>query len=132
MTIVDLHRSHSVQAEQAAIGPWGEEEGDPPDLEGPGGRGRRDGSAMPSTVWFGPKGSESTERELIAFPGTHNGVAVLQWPRDASRSPRLFELGIPLLWLVRDGAELPRHERLCNSGSPGRQRMRKSTPLWQD
>lgn len=61
----------------------------------------------PSGVWFGPKHSESEERKLIAFLGSHNGVAVLQWPRDARRAGRFFELGIPCLWFVQDIADPP-------------------------
>ena len=67
----------------------------------------RAASTRPNGVWFGPKGSEATERELISFLGSHNGVAVLQWPRDVGRSHRLRCLGIPRLWFVHDGAALP-------------------------
>jgi hypothetical protein len=61
----------------------------------------------PNGVWFGPKGSEATERQLISFLGSHHGVAVLQWPRDIGRSHQLRSLGIPRLWFVHDGAALP-------------------------
>jgi hypothetical protein len=61
----------------------------------------------PNGVWFGPKGSEATERQLIRFLSSHNGVAVLQWPRDVGRSHQLRCLGIPRLWFVHDGAALP-------------------------
>ena len=67
----------------------------------------RSAGTRPNGVWFGPKGSEATERELISFLGSHNGVAVLQWPRDVGRSHRLRCLGIPRLWFVHDGAALP-------------------------
>src|ERR1700679_3341308 len=56
---------------------------------------------IPCTVWFGPKASESFEREMAAFLGAHNGVAVLQWPRDADRAAHLHEFGIPSLCFVR-------------------------------
>jgi hypothetical protein len=62
---------------------------------------------IPCTVWFGPKTSESFEREMAAFLGSHNGVAVLQWPRDVDRATHLRELGIPCLCFVRTGSELP-------------------------
>ncbi|MGA3147796.1 MAG: hypothetical protein ABSF33_09990 [Acidimicrobiales bacterium] len=61
----------------------------------------------PSGVWFGPKHSESEERKLIAYLGSHNGVAVLQWPRDAERAGRFLEFGIPCLWFVQDVADHP-------------------------
>jgi hypothetical protein len=96
MTLVDLDRTDSLQTEQGDIGSP-EEEGEPPDSA----------PRLPSTVWFGPKGLDSTERELITFLGSHNGVAVLQWPRDAGRSPRLCELGIRSLWLVHGVADPP-------------------------
>jgi hypothetical protein len=67
----------------------------------------RAASTRPNGVWFGPKGSEATERELISFLGSHNGVAVLQWPRDIGRSHRLRMLGIPRLWFVHDRDERP-------------------------
>ena len=64
-------------------------------------------STLPNGVWFGPKGSEATEKELVAFLGSHNGVAVLQWPRDTHRSNRFFALGIPCLWIVQDTDDVP-------------------------
>jgi hypothetical protein len=36
----------------------------------------------------------------MAFLGSHNGVAVLQWPRDAEHLPKLAQAGIPRLLLV--------------------------------
>jgi hypothetical protein len=63
--------------------------------------------SRPNGVWFGPRGSEATERQLISFLGSHHGVAVLQWPRDVGRSHQLRSLGIPRLWFVHDGAALP-------------------------
>jgi hypothetical protein len=63
--------------------------------------------ASPCTVWFGPRGPESVERELAAFLGSHNGVAVLQWPRDTNRAAHFADLGIPCLWLVRDPDDTP-------------------------
>jgi len=81
------------------------EEGDPakPDHAEAG----HSAGTRPNGVWFGPKGSDATERELISFLGSHNGVAVLQWPRDVGRSHRLRGLGIPRLWFVHDGSTLP-------------------------
>lgn len=55
---------------------------------------------VPSTVWFGPKRLDSVERELTGFLGSHNGVAVLQWPRDRDRARRLADDGVPRLWLT--------------------------------
>ncbi len=69
----------------------------------------------PSGVWFGSKRSEAEDRHLIAFLGTHNGAAVLQWPRDADRAAKLFSLGIPCLWFVQDAGDVP----LLRSGSEG-------------
>jgi hypothetical protein len=63
--------------------------------------------SSPSTVWFGPRGPESVERELTRFLGLHNGVGVLQWPRDTDRAAHLSELGIPCLWLVSELDDLP-------------------------
>jgi len=63
--------------------------------------------ASPSTVWFGPQGPASVERELTAFLGSHNGVAVLQWPRDTDRGAHFSDLGIPCLWLVPELEDPP-------------------------
>ena len=63
--------------------------------------------ASPSTVWFGPQGPESVERELAAFLGSHDGVAVLQWPRDTDRGAHFSGLGIPCLWLVPEHDDPP-------------------------
>jgi hypothetical protein len=62
---------------------------------------------IPCTVWFGPRTSESFEREMAAFLGSHNGVAVLQWPRDIHRATHLRELGIPCLCFVGAGSDFP-------------------------
>ena len=67
----------------------------------------RPAGTLPNGVWFGTQGSEATERELIGFLGSHNGVAVLQWPRDVGRTHRLSGLGIPRLWFVHDWTTLP-------------------------
>lgn len=45
------------------------------------------------------------ERQLSGFLGSHNGVAVLHWPRDAERARCLAERGIPRLWLTRSHPE---------------------------
>lgn len=74
--------------------------------------------AIPCTVWFGPNGSEYFEREMAVFLGSHSGVAVLQWPRDADRVTRLRELGIPLLWFVRDGSDFPTERRALEEWLP--------------
>jgi hypothetical protein len=76
-----------------------DEEGDPAD---PGPLSAR---VAPCTVWFGPKGSASFEREMLRYLGSHNGVAVLQWPRDSERSARCNALGIPTLCLVTNSTE---------------------------
>jgi hypothetical protein len=65
------------------------------------------GRARPNGVWFGPKTCDSDERKLIAFLGSHNGVAVFQWPRDAHRAQRFFDVGIPCLWLIQNPANVP-------------------------
>src|ERR1019366_1777159 len=62
---------------------------------------------IPCTVWFGPKTSEHFEREMAAFLGSHNGVAVLQCPRDTHRARCLRDLGIPCLWFVGALADIP-------------------------
>jgi hypothetical protein len=62
---------------------------------------------VPCTVWFGPKTSEHFEREMAAFLGSHNGVAVLRWARDTYRARSLRELGIPCLWFVKAPSEIP-------------------------
>jgi hypothetical protein len=85
----------------------GDEEGDPSTGRPGAGRPRRAASNRPSGVWFGSKRSESEDRRLIAFLGTHNGTAVLQWPRDADRGAKLFSLGIPCLWFVQNADDVP-------------------------
>lgn len=62
---------------------------------------------VPSSAWFGPFLEGSQERELVAFLGSHNGVAVLQWPRDAEHLPRLMVVGIPRLLLVHPSSQAP-------------------------
>jgi hypothetical protein len=93
----------------------GEDEDDP--STGRLGAGYPRGAApnRPSGVWFGSKRSESEDRHLIAFLGTHNGAAVLQWPGDADRAAKLFSLGIPYLWFVQNAADVPP----LRSGSEG-------------
>ncbi|HVX20085.1 MAG TPA: hypothetical protein VHB02_01915 [Acidimicrobiales bacterium] len=83
---------------------------------------REDQGAMPSAVWFGPRCAPADERELVAFLGSHNGVAVVRWPRDEWRLDLLCSRGIPCLWLVNAGdppPELagPLHEILPTSAS---------------
>ena len=84
-----------------------DEEGDPPEPRPLAARTSAVAHAGPNGVWFGPRGSESVERESIAFLGSHNGVAVLQWPRDADRAARFSDLGIPCLWFVQSTDDLP-------------------------
>ena len=62
---------------------------------------------VPCTVWLGPSTSKFFEREMAAFLGSHNGVAVLQWPRDTERATQFHELGIPCLYFVRTGHDFP-------------------------
>jgi len=106
MTTVGIQSIDELYESDSEDGP-SDEEGDPPKLARLETHPRGSASTPPNGVWFGPKGSEATERELIAFLGSHNGVAVLQWPRDADRSNRLLSLGIPCLWFVQDVADLP-------------------------
>jgi hypothetical protein len=95
-------------AQMDATGEWCEpqvdgessdEEGDPPDPD------PRSSGPAPCSVWFGPTGSASFEREMLAYLGAHNGVAVLQWPRDLERATRCRVLGIPTLWFISDATE---------------------------
>jgi hypothetical protein len=106
MTTVGLHSMDELCEPDSEDGP-SDEEGNPPKPGHLVVRSDRAVTPRPNGVWFGPKGSEATERELIAFLGSHNGVAVLQWPRDAHRAERFFDLGIPCLWFVQDAADLP-------------------------
>jgi hypothetical protein len=80
-------------------------EGDPPDPVPPA------TSAVACTVWFGPSVPPATERELLATLGSHNGVAVLQWPRDTDRARHCWDLGIPTLCFIRDLALPPASHR---------------------
>jgi hypothetical protein len=73
--------------------------GDPPDPDLPS------TGVVPCSVWFGPSGSASFEREILGYLGSHNGVAVLQWPRDLERAIRCSVLGIPTLCFVSDVKE---------------------------
>jgi hypothetical protein len=100
---------------QADSEPSGED-GDPSDSD------QRSSAVIPCTVWFGPSGSKSFERDMFAYLGAHNGVAVLQWPRDLERAARCRILGIPTLCFVSDGTkpgEPPSdlQERLCSSAT---------------
>jgi hypothetical protein len=76
-------------------------EGDPPDPLPAAAR------AIACTVWFGPNVPPAAERELLAMLGSHNGVGVLQWPRDRDRAQRCWERGIPTMCFVRDQVESP-------------------------
>lgn len=62
---------------------------------------------VPSSAWFGPSVGGSQERELMAFLGSHSGVAVLQWPRDAEHLELLTRVGIPRLLLVHPSPHVP-------------------------
>jgi hypothetical protein len=42
---------------------------------------------------------------MFGYLGSHNGVAVLQWPRDAERATQCCVLGIPMLCFVSDPTE---------------------------
>jgi hypothetical protein len=83
-----------------ADGNSSDDEGDPAD---PGPLSSR---IAPCTVWFGPMGSASIEREMLSYLGSHNGVAVLQWPRDIERATRCSALCIPTLCFVSGPLEL--------------------------
>jgi hypothetical protein len=69
-------------------------------------------------VWFGPKTSDTDERRLIAFLGSHNGVAVFQWPGDARRAERFFDVGIPCLWLIQNPGNPPPARSRCEAWLP--------------
>jgi hypothetical protein len=76
---------------------------DRPDLNGghePGEERPTESTLVPSTVWFGAFVPDSLEREFMEFLGTHNGVAVLTWPRDAAHAEHLARAGLPRLVLV--------------------------------
>jgi hypothetical protein len=82
-----------------AAGESSDEDGDPPDPA------PHSTAVVPCTVWFGPRGSAHVEREMLGYLGSHNGVAVFQWPRDLERAARCSLLGIPTLCLVSDPME---------------------------
>jgi hypothetical protein len=87
------------RCEPQAVRESADEEGDQPDPDLPS------KDVVPCTVWFGPKGSASVEREMFGYLGSHGGVAVLQWPRDAERATHCSVLGIPNLCFVADPIE---------------------------
>jgi len=58
-------------------------------------------------VWFGRGLGGSEVQELLAFLGAHNGVAVLQWPRDAHHIDPLSKAGLPRLLLVHPSPQAP-------------------------
>jgi hypothetical protein len=87
------------RCEPPADGESSDKEGDLPDPD------LLSTDVVPCTVWFGPKGSASFEREMLGYLGSHNGVAVLQWPRDLERATRCCVLGIPNLSFVSDPTE---------------------------
>ena len=62
---------------------------------------------VPSSVWFGPGLRTNEVHELMAFLGAHQGVAVLQWPRDAGHLEALTTVGLPRLLLVHPSSEDP-------------------------
>jgi hypothetical protein len=53
----------------------------------------------------------SLERELMGFLGAHHGVAILHWPRDASRVEHLAQVGVSRLLLVDPSVEPPTGDR---------------------
>ena len=59
-----------------------------------------DRTLVPSSVWFGPFVPDGLERDFMAFLGTHNGVAILTWPRDRAHCDHLTRAGLPRLLLV--------------------------------
>lgn len=63
------------------------------------GSDRRRRRVVPTSVWF-TADLRGSEQELLCFLGAHNGVAVLQWPRDAGRVDPLSRVGLPRLLLV--------------------------------
>ncbi|HXX88728.1 MAG TPA: hypothetical protein VEI83_00730 [Acidimicrobiales bacterium] len=76
------------------------------------------GAAAPSSAWFGPGLCGSQEQEVLAFLGVHGGVAVLQWPRDASHIPTLAATGLPRLLLVHPSLEPPPAEGVLQLALP--------------
>jgi hypothetical protein len=117
-----------------------EEPSDPGDQPPLGTEGAHFAGGAPSTVWFGPPGYAAVEVELMEFLGSHDGVAVLQCPRDLERGTHLSDLGIPCLWFIGAGDEPPTigsglHEWLPRSASCGqvhaslaRLSQRRATP----
>jgi hypothetical protein len=121
-----------------------EEEGDPPDPI------PQAANVIPCTVWFGPQVPRFVERELMSFLGSHNGIAVLQWPRDVERATRCADLGIPRLWFVQCQTEPPVpeceleewlpsgasdeliHGALCNLGMAAATRRRTAPAVLDD
>lgn len=53
-----------------------------------------------SGVWFGPGLRDPELSDLLAFLGSRNGVAVIQWPRDLLHLDLLSRMGLPALLLV--------------------------------
>jgi len=100
---------------RAAIAEWIEDGGTPVPgaaVEAPRPLSRVPGRAparevVPSSAWFGPTLGGSQELELLAFLGAHNGVAVLQWPRDAGHVALLARVGLPRLLLVHPSLDPP-------------------------
>jgi len=88
--------------------------------------GRATGT-LPNGVWFGPQGSEATERELVSFLASHNGVAVLQWPRDVGGSTGCVASASPVCGSSTMGPPCPLPWTSPRSGFPSRRVIPKST-----
>lgn len=73
---------------------------EPAGASGSRGIGAGSGGVVPGSLWYGPHLSGGQERQLLAELGAHNGVAVLQWPRDADHLELIAGLGLPRLLLV--------------------------------
>jgi hypothetical protein len=93
---IDAERAERIDEDELAPN-----EDDPPDPV------PVEATAVACTVWFGAKVPAAAERELLAMLGSHNGVAVMQWPRDADRVQHCRDLGIPTLCFVPDSEQIP-------------------------
>ncbi len=70
-------------------------------------REERAEGVAPVCVWFGPSVGPSETRHVRRFLGSHNGVAVLCWPRDAVEGRNLAQLGIPRLFVLDPARRRP-------------------------
>jgi len=78
----------------------------------PPGPGMSSSHVLPSTAWFGPTVPRGTAKELMAFLGSHDGVAVVHWPRDVGIVRELARSGLPRLLLVANQSDAPPYDGL--------------------